>query len=153
MSEHCIVYVDGFNFYYAIKRHPATTPIYLGWCDFVLLASQFLLPENGRLMGIKYFTAPVGAYGQRGGTLGSEAARQQLWLDALRSSTDVEVIEGYHTGEGSSPKSRREPSSVSTGCSFGRAVGSSAARCSARSVVKPSVARGRGKATMPRQMA
>ena len=108
MSERCMMYIDGYNFYYAIKRNAATTPIYLGWCDFSALARQFMLPDGAVLEGIKYFTAPVGRYGASGGPLGGEAARQQVWLHALSTIRGLQVIEGWFAGDGTDPRSRRE---------------------------------------------
>src|SRR5687767_11631260 len=99
MAERCLMYIDGYNFYYAIKRFPARTPIYLGWCNFEKLAQRFILPPGGVLAGIKYFTAPVAHLGEEGGPAGSEAARQSIWLDALRSLGTVEILEGYHRGD------------------------------------------------------
>lgn len=108
MGERCIMYIDGYNFYYAIKRHPDITPLHLGWCDFASLARQSLLPAGATLERIKYFTAPVGRYGLAGGPAGSESARQDIWLAALRSVADLEIIEGVHTGDPGSPRSRKE---------------------------------------------
>lgn len=92
MSERCILYVDGFNFYYAIKKDTKATPIYLGWCNFDALARGFMLPPGSSLVGVKYFTAPVKEYGDKGG----EAARQQIWLDAVRAIPGLEVVEGFY---------------------------------------------------------
>jgi hypothetical protein len=103
-----MMYVDGYNFYYAIKRNAASTPIHLGWCDFSALARQFMLPQGAVLLGIKYFTAPVGRFGADGGPLGGEAARQQVWLDAVSSIEDLEIVEGYHTGDVTNPRGRKE---------------------------------------------
>lgn len=108
MAERCIVYIDGYNFYYAIKRNPATIPIHLGWCDFAALARRYMVPEGGSLERIKYFTAPVGNYGVNGGPLGGEALRQDRWLAALSSIKELEVVEGYHTGDVQAPRSRKE---------------------------------------------
>lgn len=104
--ERCIVYIDGYNFYYAVKRHPAATPIYLGWCDFEKLARLFMLPPGSVLEGIQYFTAPVEALGEVGGPAGSERARQAIWLSAVRTIPGLRVIEGYHRGD--RPRARRE---------------------------------------------
>jgi uncharacterized LabA/DUF88 family protein len=108
MSERCMMYVDGYNFYYSIKRHPDKTPIHLGWCNFAALANQFMLPAGASLVGIRYFTARVERFGASGGPMGSEEARQQVWLRALNSIPGLEIIEGYHTGEVGSPRGRKE---------------------------------------------
>ena len=65
------MYIDGYNFYYAIKKNPQT-PIYLSWCDFGALADK-IIRSRGALIGIKYFTAPVGKFGAPGGEEGGEA--------------------------------------------------------------------------------
>ncbi|MEJ7811772.1 MAG: NYN domain-containing protein [Gemmatimonadaceae bacterium] len=96
MPERCVLYVDGFNFYYAIKKNAKATPIYLGWCDFGALARGFMLPPGSSLVGVKYFTAPVKEYGDKGGAKGGEAARQQAWLDAVRDIPDLVVVEGFY---------------------------------------------------------
>jgi uncharacterized LabA/DUF88 family protein len=108
VTERCMMYVDGYNFYYAIKRHPDVTPLYYGWCDFRRLAQEHLLGPDQHVVGIRYFTAPVGRYGAAGGPGGSEAARQGVWLAALGTIQGLEVIEGVHTGDVASPRSRKE---------------------------------------------
>lgn len=108
MAERCTMYIDGYNFYYAIKRHPASTPIHLGWCDFALLANQFMVGEDAVLTAIKYFTAPVGRHGASGGPVGSEAARQEVWLAAVATIPRLEIVEGYHTGPSNDPRGRKE---------------------------------------------
>lgn len=112
MSERCILYVDGFNFYYAIKRQSPTVPIYLGWCDFGKLAQRLIEP-GASVRGVKYFTAPVAELGDPGGVAGGESARQAIWLDAVRTVPGIAVIEGFHRrGDDSSaphaPKKKRE---------------------------------------------
>ncbi len=99
MPERCVMYVDGYNFYYGIKHHPAETPSYLGWCDFRLLAERYMVPPGGELLSVKYFTAPVGVYGAQGGEAGSEEKRQAIWLRAARTIPGLEVLEGFHTGD------------------------------------------------------
>jgi hypothetical protein len=112
MPELSIMYVDGFNFYYAIKRQSGTVPIYLGWCDFGKLAQRMIEPGTS-LRAVKYFTAPVAELGEPGGVGGSETARQGIWLDAVRTIPRVVVVEGFHRrGDDSSaphaPKKKRE---------------------------------------------
>lgn len=111
MSEQCILYVDGYNFYYSIKKHPASTPLHLGWCDFGVLAKTFMLPSGSELKAIKYFTAPVGNYGEKGGPLGAESKRQDLWLRALETIPGLEIIRGYHTGNWGTARGRKEKES------------------------------------------
>jgi hypothetical protein len=80
------MYVDGFNFHYAAKN--GDMPIGLAWCDFGKLACR-MLPPDGRLAGIEYFTAPVGDFSNRWG----EEERQALWLRAVLTIPGLEVVE------------------------------------------------------------
>jgi hypothetical protein len=89
------MYVDGYNFYYAIKSGRAKIPLHLGWCDFGRLARE-IIGDRGVLSKIKYFTAPVEDLGKSGGEGGSERARQAIWLRAVRTIPQLEVIEGFH---------------------------------------------------------
>jgi hypothetical protein len=100
MTQRCVMYIDGFNFYYAVKRSPDTTPIYLGWCDFRALGERELLDGAADLTMVKYFTAPVEGFGSLGGERGSEAARQAVWMEAVQTIPKLEVVEGFYTGEG-----------------------------------------------------
>ncbi|MEO0505788.1 MAG: NYN domain-containing protein [Bacteroidota bacterium] len=54
-----IVYVDGFNFYYGLKRKKRLDERWGAyyWIDFCKLFQQFLAPED-TLLQVKYFTAP-----------------------------------------------------------------------------------------------
>jgi hypothetical protein len=98
-APHWAMYIDGYNFYYAIKKARPKLPIHLGWCDFRCLATEHIIPRKGGTLGyIKYFTAPVGEFGARGGELENEAARQDVWLRAVSSIPTLEVISGVHTG-------------------------------------------------------
>lgn len=113
MAHRCIMYVDGYNFYYAIKRHPELTPLHLGWCDFRRLAERYMVPKGGDLVAVKYFTAPVGPFGKPGGEGGGENKRQALWLRAVRTIPAIDVVQGVHTGNhngdaGSRSRSRKE---------------------------------------------
>lgn len=89
------MYVDGYNFYYAIKSGRAKIPLHLGWCDFGRLARE-IIRDQGVLSKIKYFTAPVEELGKSGGEGGSERARQATWLRAVRTIPLLDVIEGFH---------------------------------------------------------
>lgn len=99
------MYIDGYNFYYAIKKQPHVTPLHLGWCDFGRLGDA-LIGDRGTLQSIYYFTAPVGALGAAVGELGSEAARQDVWLKAVRSIPRLTVVHGFHSVDG--PRDQRE---------------------------------------------
>jgi uncharacterized LabA/DUF88 family protein len=56
--ERVTFYIDGFNFYYALKRSKLSNPIWkrFYWIDFVKLFSQFL-GSNQILSKVVYFTA------------------------------------------------------------------------------------------------
>ena len=49
-----IVYVDGFNFYYGLKKEPKWRKYY--WLDIVALFEKFMKP-NQELVAVKYFSA------------------------------------------------------------------------------------------------
>mgnify|MGYP001573541298 CR=1 FL=1 len=78
-----IVYVDGFNLYYALKKHNAK------WLDIGALCAR-LLTEND-VVAIKYFTARVKS---RVGDLDIHV-RQNIYLEALRTNPKIEVIFGH----------------------------------------------------------
>jgi uncharacterized LabA/DUF88 family protein len=78
------VYVDGFNLYYgAVKGTPYK------WLNILQLC-QLLLPKN-QILKIKYFTALVTA---RPGDP-DQPNRQQIYLRALRTIPDLEIIYGH----------------------------------------------------------
>lgn len=79
-----IVYVDGFNLYYgAVKGTPYK------WLDIPKMC-RLLLPRND-IVRVKYFTARVGA---RPGDP-DQPTRQEMFLRALRTLPDVEIIFGH----------------------------------------------------------
>lgn len=78
-----IVYVDGFNLYYAVKGTPHK------WLNISALCQQ-LLPRN-QIVKIKYFTALVSA---RPGDP-DQPNRQLLYLRALRTIPGVQIIYGH----------------------------------------------------------
>ncbi len=79
-----IVYVDGFNLYYgAVKGTPHK------WLDILKLC-QSLLRKN-QIVKIKYFTALVSA---RPGDP-DQPNRQQMYLRALRTLPNLEIIYGH----------------------------------------------------------
>jgi uncharacterized LabA/DUF88 family protein len=78
------LYVDGFNLYYgAVKGTPYK------WLDILTLC-QLLLPRN-QILKIKYFTALVTA---RPGDP-DQPNRQQIYLRALRTIPDLDIIYGH----------------------------------------------------------
>jgi uncharacterized LabA/DUF88 family protein len=100
------LYVDGFNFYYAIRNSAkkGDFPIGLGWCDFRALAERYLVTPGETLDVIKYFTAPVERFAIRRG----EEKRQQLWLDALSTIRGLEVITGLHQQHDTKPREEKQ---------------------------------------------
>ncbi len=77
------IYVDGFNLYYgAVKESP------FKWLDLVELARQ-ILPPGHTIEKVKYFTARVS-----GATDSGAPARQQIYINALRTLPEVEIYFG-----------------------------------------------------------
>ena len=76
-----IIYVDGFNLYYRLlEKRPA-----LKWLNIETLAEKLLRPAN-TVTGVRYYTAHIS------GRMDQTApARQQLYLDALRSVPQVTI--------------------------------------------------------------
>lgn len=79
-----IVYVDGFNLYYGAVK--GTTH---KWLDISKLC-QLLLPKN-QVIQIKYFTALVSARPSDP----DQPNRQQIYLRALRTLPNLEIIYGH----------------------------------------------------------
>src|ERR1700681_3539319 len=98
------MYVDGFNFYYAIKtefkqkrlRDRLDSRIGLGWCDFRRLAyAAGFVTRPDEITTIKYFTSRVtqeDPYHDRP----HERERQQGWLAAIQSIPDLACVLGRH---------------------------------------------------------
>lgn len=82
MKRRVVVYVDGFNVYYAIRGTPYR------WLDLGHLST--LLVGNAAVQHIRYFTARVA---DRPGDAG-QAARQDIYLQALRTVPLLEIYEG-----------------------------------------------------------
>jgi uncharacterized LabA/DUF88 family protein len=101
------MYVDGFNFYLAIKELLPSSEIYLGWCDFRKLATKEIIRARGELTTLKYFTAPVAEFGEPGGALGGEVERQRRWLSAVETIEGIQIIHGFHNGRRELPPSQR----------------------------------------------
>jgi uncharacterized LabA/DUF88 family protein len=87
------LFIDGYNFYYSIKKSPNLHLSY-SWCDFKKLAINHLLDNSFRLERIKYFTAPV--TDARLQTSPGEGRRQAIWIEALKTIDFLEVVKGYH---------------------------------------------------------
>jgi uncharacterized LabA/DUF88 family protein len=94
------MYVDGYNFYYGIKKiyglyrteAGKENLIGLGWCDFRRLGEQMIDRSSEQVTKIKYFTAEVQKeYPRHAG----ERKRQRDWLDAVGTITGLRKIMGY----------------------------------------------------------
>ena len=79
-----IVYVDGLNFYAAVRDRPETK-----WIDFRALADR-LVPSGGSVSEVKYFTSQISAKASED----SDAPRRQRVLIRAVRATGVEVLEG-----------------------------------------------------------
>ena len=80
-----IVYIDGFNLYYRLKN----TPSYK-WLNLELLCNFCLESSKHKIIKIKYFTALVKENLQNS----SNTTRQQIFLRALRTIPNLEIILG-----------------------------------------------------------
>lgn len=78
-----IVYIDGFNLYYVLKKIDAK------WLDLAALCER-LLTEND-VVEIKYFTSRVRS---RVGDLDIHV-RQNIYLEALQTNPKIKVIFGH----------------------------------------------------------
>ena len=79
-----IVYVDGLNFYAAVRDRPETK-----WIDFRALADR-LVPRGGSVSKVKYFTSQISAKASED----PDAPRRQRVLIRAVRATGVEVLEG-----------------------------------------------------------
>jgi len=79
-----IIYVDGFNLYFRLLvNRPAAK-----WLNIKALAERLLDPAN-KVVGVKYYTARVS------GRIDAAApARQQIYLDALRTVPEISIHMG-----------------------------------------------------------
>jgi uncharacterized LabA/DUF88 family protein len=94
------MYVDGYNFYYGIKKiyglHRKAAGqeslIGLGWCNFRRLGEHMIERGSEQIADIKYFTAEVQTdYPRHAG----EKQRQRDWLDAVSTIIGLRKIMGY----------------------------------------------------------
>ncbi len=79
-----IVYIDGLNFYSAVRDRPETK-----WVDFNALAGR-LVPGGGRVCKVNYFTSQLSEKASED----SDAPRRQRVLIRAIRATGVEVLEG-----------------------------------------------------------
>ncbi len=78
------MYVDGLNFYAAVRDRPETK-----WIDFRALADR-LVPSGGGVSKVKYFTSQISAKASED----PDAPRRQRVLIRAVRATGVEVLEG-----------------------------------------------------------
>jgi hypothetical protein len=92
--------VDGYNFYYGIKRiyglgrteAGQKSLIGLGWCDFRRLGEHMIGRGSEEITEIKYFTARVEKdYPRHAG----ERDRQQDWLKAVSTIVGLRIVMGH----------------------------------------------------------
>lgn len=81
-----IAYVDGYNLYYGLLKG---TPY--KWLDLVQFVAK-LLRDNHSLVSVKYFTSPVKTYPHDTSALD----RQKIYLQALGTLPNVEIIQGFY---------------------------------------------------------
>ncbi|MCC8114309.1 MAG: NYN domain-containing protein [Bacteroidales bacterium] len=91
MKTRVTFYIDGFNFYYGIRRSKGSDPKWKRayWIDMVKLCSQFL-GENQELEKVIYFTAtPLSA---------EKSSRQSAFLNAnkLINGVKFEIVRGRY---------------------------------------------------------
>ncbi len=79
-----IIYVDGFNLYFRLLVNRPETK----WLNIKALAEKLLNPANV-VTGVKYYTARVS-----GRMDPSAPARQQIYLDALRTVPEISIHMG-----------------------------------------------------------
>ena len=79
-----IVYIDGFNLYYSLKKTPYK------WLNLEKLIYSVLSPSWHKIVEIKYFTARVQSSLQNP----LQDTRQDIYLQAIRTLPKVTIIEG-----------------------------------------------------------
>jgi hypothetical protein len=84
-SFRVIAYIDGFNLYYGLKAKIWQRYYWLDLCKMV----RSLLQPTQTLVSVKYFTARVDQPPEK-------KARQDSYLDALGTLTDLEIIYGRY---------------------------------------------------------
>ena len=86
VKQRVIVYVDGFNFYYGLKRNPRWKRYY--WIDFVRLFESFMKPHQ-ELVAVKYFSAkPISNE--------DKAERQSLLFKANEENPRFQLVLGKY---------------------------------------------------------
>lgn len=83
-KQRVIVYIDGFNFYYGLKKAPWKKYY---WLDIVKLMESFLRP-NQELVAVKYFSARPTDVGKR--------KRQDAFFQANKENPKFKLILGKY---------------------------------------------------------
>lgn len=81
-----VCYIDGFNLYYGALKNTG-----LKWLDISKMC-RLLFPSHS-IEKVKYFTAPVRV--RKNDLDADKPNRQQVYLRALRTLKDVEIIQGF----------------------------------------------------------
>ena len=86
VKQRVIVYIDGFNFYYGLKRNSRWKRYY--WIDFVRLFESFMKPHQ-ELVAVKYFSAkPISNE--------DKAERQSLLFKANEENPKFQLVLGKY---------------------------------------------------------
>ena len=86
VKQRVIAYVDGFNLFYSSLKGTK-----FKWLDLVSLCKSMLNPDSQELVEVNYFSAYISSLG---GDI-NRVNRQQLYIDALRSISNVNVHLGF----------------------------------------------------------
>lgn len=81
-SLNTIIYIDGLNLHYSLDNTPYK------WLNVVALIENILTPSLHNIIKIKYFTAIP--------TKADSARKHYLYLQALKTLTNIEIIYGKH---------------------------------------------------------
>ncbi len=81
-----IAYIDGYNLYYGLLKG---TPY--KWLDLVAFVKWFLRPDQ-KVVGIKYFTAPIKTYPHDADAVD----RQKVYLQALSAMPLITIVQGFY---------------------------------------------------------
>lgn len=82
-KQKVIVYIDGFNFYYGLKKYPWKKYY---WLDIIKLFESFLRP-NQELKAVKYFSAKA---------LDDKGTRQNAFFQANKENPKFRLILGKY---------------------------------------------------------
>jgi hypothetical protein len=98
------LYVDGFNFYHQVTAYWSREKglAGLGWCDFRALVERHF-PDPGHLRN-KYFTAPITEDVELRDKRPGEHGRYSIWMRALRTISELEVVERFYKRTGHSAR-------------------------------------------------